>query len=185
MAWVVRALMVTAGVLVFVVLAAPVGATPPAAATPRLPCLSGLCPPDLPVDPTVPSVPETPDVDVPPRPAEVPGLPEALGAPAPDPAAPSPAPTEPAAGKPAADPADPGRPAANGGGGGPRPASVGTPASSSRPAAVASAARSFSLLFVLAALVAGYLLVQGRLDARDPKLVAAPIDDDDEVIRFR
>jgi hypothetical protein len=56
---------------------------------------------------------------------------------------------------------------------------------SSRPAAVAQAARSFVLLFVLVGLVGAYLVVQGRLDARDPKLAAAPIDDDDEVIRFR
>jgi hypothetical protein len=51
-------------------------------------------------------------------------------------------------------------------------------------AAVAHTARSFTPLFVLAALVGCYLIVQGRLDARDPKLSAAPVTADADTLGF-
>jgi hypothetical protein len=149
-------------------------------------CLAQL--PDVPND--VPMLPAEPPVDVPPLPADVPALPtdtptDTPTEPAPVPGVPAPVPdaTVPQStsssegGGPDSDSAA--------GGGWSRPVAVDTSSVSSRPAALAHAARSFALLFVLAGLVGVYLLVQGRLDARDPKLVAAPIDGDDEVIRFR
>ncbi|MGQ0802616.1 MAG: hypothetical protein ACT4PI_01950 [Actinomycetota bacterium] len=43
--------------------------------------------------------------------------------------------------------------------------------------AVLGATRSFTLLFVLAALVTVFLAATGRLERRDPKLAAAPLDE--------
>jgi len=169
-------------------------------AEPVVPCLpGGLCLPEELTDPLPDPVglppmpvdtPELPPTDV------VPGLPvNGATEPAPTAATPTPAPVPAPAPAPApdaaapdsassAEDAGPARAPSSGGGDGSRPTSISTSSTSSRPAAVARAARSFTLLFVLVALVGGYLVIQGRLDARDPKLVAAPIDRDDEVIRF-
>lgn len=141
-----------------------------------------------------PPLPAEVPLDVPPRPADVPGQPTdspadgaADGPTAPAPAADVPTPVPGAAVPESTSSSDSGAPdsAPAPGGGRPRPVSVDTSSVSSRPAALAHAARSFVLLFVLAGLVGAYLIVQGRLDARDPKLAAAPIDRDDEIIRFR
>ena len=172
------------------------------------PCLpDGTCVPDVPVDPCTsvnvidPCSPAAPDL---------PELPEMPALPGPEllPPVPHDAPTGPAAAEPTAEPLPGDVPAAPtdgavpesvvtgegdsragpadapGGGSRSGPATVGTPASFNRPAAVAKAARSFVLLFVLAALVAGWLVVQRWLDQHDPKLVAAPIHSDDEMVTF-
>jgi hypothetical protein len=47
------------------------------------------------------------------------------------------------------------------------------------------AAKRFAFPLALAGLVAGFLLVQGRLDRRDPKLAVAPIVARDDVVSFR
>lgn len=46
------------------------------------------------------------------------------------------------------------------------------------------AARQFGFPLGLAALVLAFLAVQGRLDARDPKLAAAPLSVDDDLLPF-
>jgi len=46
----------------------------------------------------------------------------------------------------------------------------------------ARAAKSLALLLVLAGLVVGFVLIQDRLDRRDPKLALAPLESDD--LRF-
>jgi hypothetical protein len=50
---------------------------------------------------------------------------------------------------------------------------------------VADAARRFAFPLALAGFVAIFLLVQSRIDGRDPKLSAAPIDSRDDVVPFR
>jgi hypothetical protein len=156
---------------------------------PCRPCADPSClvqPPDVPND--VPLLPAEPPVDVLPLPADGPALPTDTAtepAPAPAPGVPAPVPEATVAQSTSSAEGGRGDSASAAGGGWPRPVAVDTSSVSSRPAALAHAARSFALLFVLAGLVGVYLLVQGRLDARDPKLVAAPIDGDDEVIRFR
>jgi hypothetical protein len=52
-------------------------------------------------------------------------------------------------------------------------------------AAVAAAARSFIPLFLLMAAALVFLALQGRLDRRDPKLAAAPLDDRGDFLPFR
>lgn len=47
------------------------------------------------------------------------------------------------------------------------------------------AARQFGFPLVLGAFVLAFLAVQGRLDARDPKLAAAPVTIDDDLLSFR
>jgi hypothetical protein len=47
------------------------------------------------------------------------------------------------------------------------------------------AARRFAIPLAVAALVAAFLIVQGRIDRRDPKLAAAPVDGRDDVVLFR
>ena len=47
------------------------------------------------------------------------------------------------------------------------------------------AARRFAFPLAVAALVAAFLIVQGRIDRRDPKLAAAPVDGRDDIVRFR
>jgi hypothetical protein len=47
------------------------------------------------------------------------------------------------------------------------------------------AARRFAFPIGVSALAGIFLLVQGRLDRRDPKLTAAPIDSRDDVATFR
>lgn len=65
-----------------------------------------------------------------------------------------------------------------------------TPASDDRPVVVRlrqaslPAARQFGFPLGLAALVLGFLAVQGRLDARDPKLAIAPLSVDDDLLPF-
>lgn len=46
------------------------------------------------------------------------------------------------------------------------------------------AARQFGFPLALGALVLAFLVVQGRLDARDPKLAAAPVTVDDDLLPF-
>lgn len=46
------------------------------------------------------------------------------------------------------------------------------------------AARQFGFPLVLGAFVLAFLVVQGRLDARDPKLAAAPVTVDDDLLPF-
>lgn len=46
------------------------------------------------------------------------------------------------------------------------------------------AARQFGFPLVLGFLVLGFLVVQARLDARDPKLAAAPVTVDDDLLPF-
>jgi hypothetical protein len=120
---------------------------------------------------------------------------------APPPTAPAPAPsaalpTTPApAAAPAVPPAPPAPPDA---GAAETPAESGAPSATPAPAApaaeatassrgaleaVTGAARSFTPLFLLAAAVACFLVVQGRLDSRDAKLVTAPVVPD--VLEFR
>lgn len=50
---------------------------------------------------------------------------------------------------------------------------------------VVDAARRFAFPLALAGFVAIFLLVQRRIDGRDPKLTAAPIDSRDDVVPFR
>jgi hypothetical protein len=50
---------------------------------------------------------------------------------------------------------------------------------------VTDAARRFAFPLGVAALVAAFLLVQGRVDSRDPKLATAPIDSRDDLVMFR
>jgi hypothetical protein len=50
---------------------------------------------------------------------------------------------------------------------------------------VTDAARRFAFPMTVAGLAALFLLVQGRLDRRDPKLATAPIDSRDDVVSFR
>ena len=47
------------------------------------------------------------------------------------------------------------------------------------------AAQRFVFPLAVAALVAAFVLVQDRIDRRDPKLAAAPIDSRDDVVGFR
>ena len=49
---------------------------------------------------------------------------------------------------------------------------------------LADAARRFAFPLVVAALVGAFLLVQGRLDGKDPKLAVSPIDARDELVIF-
>lgn len=50
---------------------------------------------------------------------------------------------------------------------------------------LADAAQRFAFPMGVAALAGVFLLVQGRLDRKDPKLTAAPIDSRDDVVTFR
>ena len=50
---------------------------------------------------------------------------------------------------------------------------------------LADAARRFAFPLAVAALVAAFLIVQGRIDRGDPKLAAAPVDGRDDVVQFR
>jgi hypothetical protein len=50
---------------------------------------------------------------------------------------------------------------------------------------VTDAARRFAFPLALAGFAAIFLLVQGRIDRRDPKLAAAPLDSRDDVVLFR
>jgi hypothetical protein len=47
------------------------------------------------------------------------------------------------------------------------------------------AARQFGFPLGLAVLVLAFVVVQGRLDARDPKLAFAPVSVDDDLLSFR
>jgi len=50
---------------------------------------------------------------------------------------------------------------------------------------LADAAKRFAFPLAVAALVAAFLIVQGRIDRRDPKLAAAPVDGRDDIVLFR
>jgi hypothetical protein len=50
---------------------------------------------------------------------------------------------------------------------------------------LADAAKRFAFPLAVAALVAAFLIVQGRIDRGDPKLAAAPVDGRDDVVQFR
>jgi hypothetical protein len=52
------------------------------------------------------------------------------------------------------------------------------------PVAVVTAVKALSFPLALALLVAGFLLVQGRLDRRDPKLTLAPLDSKHDLQSF-
>jgi hypothetical protein len=47
------------------------------------------------------------------------------------------------------------------------------------------AAKRFAFPLAVAALVAAFLIVQGRIDRGDPKLATAPVDGRDDVVQFR
>jgi hypothetical protein len=49
---------------------------------------------------------------------------------------------------------------------------------------LADAAQRFAFPLAVAALVGAFLLIQGRIDSRDPKLAVAPIDSPDDVVTF-
>lgn len=50
---------------------------------------------------------------------------------------------------------------------------------------LADAARRFAFPLGIAALVAAFLVVQGRFDRREPKLAAAPVDSRDDLVIYR
>jgi hypothetical protein len=52
-------------------------------------------------------------------------------------------------------------------------------------AGVAEATRRFAFPIGIAALVGAFLLVQGRVDRKEPKLAAAPIDSRDDLVIYR
>ena len=54
-----------------------------------------------------------------------------------------------------------------------------------KPAAAAAVASNFGFPLILMILVVIFLLVQSRLDARDPKLRVAPLTPADSLVAFR
>jgi hypothetical protein len=50
---------------------------------------------------------------------------------------------------------------------------------------LSDAARRFAFPLSVAVVVAAFLLVQGRIDRKDPKLATAPIDSRDDLVSFR
>lgn len=120
-----------------------------------------------------------------PAPPAPPSAPAVASAPGPSPspapegspaAAPPPAPPPAVAATPAAAPAPAAAP-------GPTPAASSETAAPNPAEAIARAARSFTPLFALAAVVVAFLIVQGRVDRSEAKLATALIERDE--LEFR